>query len=62
MGTLLIDMLTPKDVADILHVDTKTLANWRYLRRGPAYFKDGRVIRYPRAGLTAWLTSGTVKH
>lgn len=40
--------LTSQEVARVLHVSTKTLANWRYLGgRGPAWIKDGGIVRYP---------------
>ncbi|MDN5687081.1 MAG: helix-turn-helix domain-containing protein [Brachybacterium sp.] len=54
------EMYTPQQVARILQVDTKTLANWRYLGRGPGFMKDGGVVRYSRDALTAYLTSRTV--
>lgn len=42
-------------------MDTKTLANWRYLGRGPAYMKDGGVVRYSTDALDAYLASRTVQ-
>lgn len=54
--------LTPEEVAAALHVSTKTLANWRYLGgRGPAFVKDGGVVRYPLAKFHAYL-NGEVAH
>lgn len=54
------DLMTPQEVARRLRVDTKTLANWRYLGRGPAYVKDGGVVRYAPEALDDYLTSRTV--
>lgn len=54
------DLMTPQEVARRLRVDTKTLANWRYLGRGPAYMKDGGVVRYPVEALDAYLSQRTV--
>ena len=48
------DLMTPQEVAHRLRVDTKTLANWRYLGRGPAYVKDGGVVRYSQDDLDAY--------
>jgi len=55
-----LDLLTPQEVARVLRVDTKTLANWRYLGRGPGFMKDGGVVRYSREALTAWMRERTV--
>lgn len=54
------DTLTSEDVARRLRVSTKTLANWRYLGRGPAYIKDGGVIRYLAASFDAYIASHEV--
>lgn len=54
------DLMTPQEVAHYLRVDTKTLANWRYLGRGPAYVKDGGVVRYTRDAFAAYLNRQTV--
>ncbi|UVY83837.1 helix-turn-helix domain-containing protein [Brachybacterium sp. NBEC-018] len=53
-------LYTPQQVARIFQVDTKTLANWRYLGRGPEYVKDGGIVRYPREALQAYLAQRTV--
>ena len=40
--------LTSQEVARVVRVSTKTLANWRYLGdRGPAWIKAGGMVRYP---------------
>jgi predicted DNA-binding transcriptional regulator AlpA len=39
-------MLTPPEVAEILRVQVATLATWRWLEKGPAWHKAGRVVRY----------------
>lgn len=53
-------MLTTADVVRITRIPAKTLANWRYLGRGPAYIKDGHCVRYPSRALQAWLDQRTV--
>lgn len=47
--------MDPFDAADYLGKSPRTLADWRYYRRGPAYSKDDRGrVSYRRADLDAW--------
>lgn len=46
--------LTPQQVADRTGFTVGTLANWRFLGRGPASVKVGTRIRYDEAVLTQW--------
>ena len=39
-------LLDPAAAAEHLGVTVATLADWRYRRRGPAYVKVERLIRY----------------
>ena len=39
-------MGTPAEVAGVLRVSVKTLANWRWLGKGPAWTKAGHSVRY----------------
>jgi len=39
-------MLTPEELADRWANDVRTLANWRSLKRGPAYVKIGSSVMY----------------
>ena len=45
----MIRLLKPKQVAEILNVSVRTLANRRALGLDPAYIKDkkGSTVRYP---------------
>lgn len=54
------DWITPNELACDLKVNTKTLANWRYLGRGPSFLKDGGVVRYRRKDVEAWEREHTV--
>jgi hypothetical protein len=48
-------LLTPADVAVLIPgLTPKLLAQWRYERRGPAYYKVGRIILYPFEDLEEW--------
>ena len=51
----LIDLMTPVDVSQYLGVPPGTLANWRYLGRGPAFLRVGRHVRYRAVDVTAWV-------
>lgn len=55
------EWLKPKAVAEELDVSERTLADWRYEGRGPAYIREGRVVRYRRADLERWATSRRVE-
>jgi hypothetical protein len=35
-----------KEAAKTMGVAVQTLRNWRHLRKGPAYIKLGRIVRY----------------
>lgn len=54
------DIDTPGAVADYTGVPVSTLAQWRYLERGPRFVKVGRMVRYRRIDIDEWLTANTV--
>ena len=54
------DFMTTEELAAHLRVEPKTLANWRYLGRGPIYVKDGGLVRYRREDVDAWERDHTV--
>ena len=54
MSTSPSQLLTTTEVADELGVPARTLDQWRYLGRGPAYIKVGHHVRYERADVDAW--------
>ena len=43
---LQMEALSDDQAAKILGVAIQTLRNWRHLKRGPAYLKIGRSVRY----------------
>lgn len=50
------DLLTIDQVARRLGVQKQTLAQWRYLGRGPAFIKLGpKSVRYAGTDVDAWL-------
>jgi hypothetical protein len=49
------ELLTQEEVALKLRVSPKTLLNWRYQSRGPAYIKMGGIILYRPSDIEAYL-------
>jgi excisionase family DNA binding protein len=49
-------LLTPAEVAQLLKVSVKTLAQWRSQRKGPAYIKVDHSVRYRRTDIDHWLS------
>lgn len=53
-----LELWTPAQLAKLAKVPIQTLANWRVEKRGPAYIKIGRLVRYPAATARIWLAGG----
>jgi hypothetical protein len=51
--------LTEEEVATILQLAPKTLANWRSKRVGPPFTRCGRLIRYSETRLSKWTEART---
>jgi excisionase family DNA binding protein len=51
------ELLLPEEAAELLRVPLSTLRIWRHRREGPAVVKVGRLLRYSRRDLEAWLES-----
>lgn len=49
------EALTAQEVARILRVTPAALRQWRYKRVGPPWIRLGKLVRYRRSDLTAWL-------
>lgn len=47
--------LTQKQVADLLHISTRTLERLRTEGGGPRYFKAGRRVLYSESAINDWL-------
>jgi hypothetical protein len=43
------EMFTEKQLSRRWQIDPRTLSNWRYQGRGPAYLKIGTSVRYLRS-------------
>jgi excisionase family DNA binding protein len=49
------DYLTPQQVADLLQIDEKTISRWSLQDPTMPVFRRGRVVRFQRERLMAWL-------
>lgn len=49
------EVLLPRAAAEIIDVRPETLCRWRKQRRGPPFVQCGRVVRYSKRQLLAWL-------
>jgi predicted DNA-binding transcriptional regulator AlpA len=49
------ELLTMKEVADVVRVPVATLRYWRHLGSGPRSFRVGRSVRYWRTEVLHWL-------
>jgi len=57
------DLLTEVEAANFLGLEPKTLAVWRSTKRYPlSYVKVGRLVRYCRSDLLAFLDSRRVQN
>jgi predicted site-specific integrase-resolvase len=53
--------LNDGEAAKLIGVSRQTLANWRHLGRGPAYIKQGRMVRYCQQDLLDFMLAGRIK-
>jgi excisionase family DNA binding protein len=51
------ELLTIKEVAQLLRVPIATLRYWRHLGTGPHSFRVGRGVRYRRGDVRAWINA-----
>ena len=54
-------LLDGKQTAELLGCTEAALALWRKERRGPAYLRLGRLIRYREVDLLSWIESSRVE-
>ena len=52
--------LTTKEVSEVYPTDQGTLANLRWQKKGPKYYKIGRKVLYRPEDIEAWLFSHPV--
>jgi predicted DNA-binding transcriptional regulator AlpA len=51
---------TEKEAATYLNMKQKTLQQWRFYGRGPAYLKLGRAVRYLQSDLDNFLSQSRI--
>lgn len=50
------EILMPEQVADdYLGIPIRTLDYWRYVGKGPRFFKAGKYVRYRRSAVEEWI-------
>lgn len=54
-------LLDDKETSEYIHSSPGTLANQRNMRTGPTYVKIGRLVRYRKSDLDAYIESGVVQ-
>lgn len=53
-------LLTPHEVAELLGVPRRTLDQWAYLGRGPAFVRIGRYRRYTPEAVAEFVAARSV--
>lgn len=53
------ELMSMKEVAELVRVPIATLRYWRHLGTGPRGFRIGRSVRYWRAEVWAWIEEQT---
>jgi len=53
--SLIPEMVTTKELAELIGVPVATLNNWRSIGRGPRSFRLGRAVKYLVADVAAWI-------
>jgi hypothetical protein len=49
------------EAAKLLSVSPQTLRNWRFLGKGPPYYRRGRLVRYNFSDLLAYMDEGRIE-
>lgn len=55
------DLLNERQVAGEFNISVKTLQNWRYHGKGPAYHKAESKVLYRRTDVESWLQARRVE-
>ena len=54
------DLMTAEDVSKRTKIPIRTLSQWRYLGKGPAYIRLGNHVRYRPEAIDEWETASEV--
>lgn len=55
-------LMTEKEVAALICITPRALQNWRLRGGGPEYIKIGRLVRYQRRDVEAFIQERKRKH
>jgi hypothetical protein len=55
-----IGLLSDRDLADMLELNTETLQTWRSEGKGPAFTRLGKKVFYRLADVTSWIQANVV--
>lgn len=55
-------LLDNNQAAEMMHINSRTLQNWRSTGKSPRYVKVGRHVRYRVSDLRAWLDAQSRNH
>lgn len=54
MGDARLEVMSGRQVAELLQVSIRTLEEWRQTRKGPPWRRVGKHVRYLRVEVEAW--------
>jgi excisionase family DNA binding protein len=56
------EFLDERSLCALLAISSVTATKWRAQAKGPPFIKVGRLVRYRRSDVDAWLRANTVGH
>ena len=62
LESVLSPLLTAREAGRYLHLNARTLANWRALGKGPRFIRSGSRALYRQSELERWLDAQTFAH
>jgi predicted DNA-binding transcriptional regulator AlpA len=54
------ELLTPKEISQLLKISIHTLAKWRSQGQGPDYVKTGKSVKYSLDTIGNWISEKTI--
>lgn len=54
------EFLDEKGLCALLSISSVTTTKWRAKAKGPPFIKVGRLVRYRRSDVDAWLRTNTI--
>ncbi|WP_433657554.1 helix-turn-helix transcriptional regulator [Nocardia sp. CA-128927] len=53
-------LYTVREFAELTGISKSTLDKWRSAGIGPAYLKQGGIVRYPASAYAEWVKNNTI--